>query len=85
MDFAERVYKYLYKYKVLEVGEVRLRKAYLYSDGYEIFITTLYGKKVVEVVVRRLDNREVVLIKRGTVNGMLGVASGYVRHNPLSG
>lgn len=60
-----------------------MQKAYLYSCEYEIFITTLYDKKIVEVVISRLHDREVVLNKRGTVNGILSVASGYIRHHPL--
>ena len=81
MDFPNRIYKYLDTSKVLEVGEVKIHKAYLYAKGYEVFISTLHGRKVVELEVRTIPSRELVLSKTGTVNSVLNIASGYIRNH----
>lgn len=81
MDFSNRIYKYLSKSKVLEVGEVKLHKSYLYATGYEVFIRTLHGRKVVELELRTMPGRELVLRKTGTVNSVLDSASGYIRNH----
>ena len=85
MDFSNRIYKYLETSKVLEVGEVKIHKAYLYAKGYEVFISTLQGRKVVELEVRTLPHRELVLSENGTVNSLLNIASGYIRNHPQDG
>ena len=80
MDFSNRIYKYLKTSKVLEVGEVKIHKAYLYAKGFEVFITTLPGRKVVAVEVRTLPSRDLVFSKTGTVSAVLNGASGYIQN-----
>lgn len=83
MCFSKRIYKYVGKSEILEIGEVKIHKAYLYAKEYEVFVECLANRKVVslELNKRNGNERELVLKEVGTVSYVLSVASGYIANH----
>lgn len=83
MNFAEKIEKHLRKKQVIQIGEVKIHQAYLYSvsDKYEIVLTSMSKKKTLLLEIRNRETNEVVLTKKGTLNNLLSVATGYVLNN----
>jgi hypothetical protein len=83
MSFAERIDKYLRKKQVIEIGEVKNHQAYLYSvsNKYEIVLNAFVKKKTLSLEIRNNKTKEIILSKKGTLNNLLSIATGYVLNN----
>lgn len=79
MTFSEKIYKKTYGKNILEIGEVKISQAYLYGGDFEIVINKIPNRKVVELNIYKLKERNLLLNKIGTLNNVLDVATGYVR------
>lgn len=83
MNFAEKIENHLRKKQVIQIGEVKNHRAYLYSvpERYEIVLAAMEKKKTLLLEIRSRETNEVVLTKSGTLNNLLSVATGYVLNN----
>lgn len=81
MTFSEKIYKRIFEKNILEIGEVKNSQAYLYGGDFEIVINKIPNRKVIELTIYKLKERNLVLNKIGTLNNVLSVATGYVRQH----
>lgn len=76
MTFAEHIDKLIRKNKVLEMGEVRISRAYLFGKKYSIVIEKIKNSKLHNMEIR--FDGELLLKDKGTLSYVIHRASGYV-------
>lgn len=69
MTFAEKIEKKIGKNSLIEIGEVKTHQAYLYAKEYEIVLTALPHRKVLEMKIQQTNNRGTLLLNEiGTLS-----------------
>lgn len=76
VTFSERIEKHIKRKNVLEIGEVKIHRAYLYHGDYEICIEAVANRKVYQSTVR--VKQDVLQQHTGTLSHVLHRATGFV-------
>lgn len=76
MTFSETIEKHINRRNVIEIGEVKVARAYLYSASHEICIELVAERKVYQLTVQA--NQQIYLRHTGTLNNVLHRATGFV-------